>query len=194
MTTAREINKNAALIMIDVQKGFERADRWGRRDNPEAEANMERLQSAWLETGRPYVVVQHDSVQEGSTLAPSDPGHALKDFVKAGSASVHVHKSVNSAFYGTPNLDEWLRANDIDTVVICGITTNHCCETTARMAGNLGYRVIFPVDATHTFDQSASNGLSLTAEQLAIATAVSLDAGEFATVLTTNEVLASLEP
>lgn len=194
MSTVPELGKNAALIMIDVQKGFERADYWGRRDNPDAEANMERLQNAWLATGRPFVVVQHDALEEGSVLAPSDPGHTLKDFVQAGAASLHVHKNVNSAFYGTPNLDEWLRANDIDTVVICGITTDWCCETTARMAGNLGYRVIFPVDATHTFDQTASNGLSLTAEQLAIATVVSLDAGEFATVLTTDQVLAILEP
>jgi nicotinamidase-related amidase len=89
-------------------------------------------------------------------------------------------------------LDEWLRAANVNVVVICGIMTNICCETTARMAGNLGYQVLFPVDATHTFDMTASNGVSMSAEQLSAATVVSLDAGGFAKVLTTDEVLASL--
>jgi nicotinamidase-related amidase len=183
---------NAALIMIDVQKGFEREDRWGRRDNPDAEAHMESLQKTWLETKRPLVVVQHDSVEPGSTLAPSDPGNALKDFVALDSAALHVRKTVNSAFYGTPNLEAWLRENGIETIVVCGITTNHCCETTARMGGNLRFKVIFVADAMHTFDQTASNGLSLSAEDLTIATVVSLDAGGFATAATTSDVLASI--
>ena len=186
------IPDNAALIMIDVQKGFDRSDRWGRRDNPDAETNMSKLQDAWIESGRSFVVVAHDSLQENSTLSPSDPGNALKDFVRSSEATLQVRKNVNSAFYGSPDLDAWLKGSGIDTVVICGITTDHCCETTARMAGNLGYRVIFPLDATHTFDQTATNGVSLTAEELARATMVSLDAGEFARVVSTSEVLTSL--
>lgn len=183
---------NAALVMIDVQRGFERTDRWGRRDNPEAEENMAALQSAWVASGRPVVVVQHDSVETGSTLSPDDPGNALKDFVDVASASLHVRKHVNSAFYGTPNLEDWLRGQDIDTIVMCGITTNHCCETTARMGGNLGFAVIFVADATHTFDQTASNGMTLTAEELTKATIVSLDAGGFATAVTTHQLLDAL--
>lgn len=186
------IADNAALIMIDVQKGFDRVDRMGPRDNPHAEENMAKLQGAWLESERPYVIVQHDSVMDGSVLAPSDPGNALKDFINLDAADLHVRKSVNSAFFGEPNLDAWLRERHIDTIVIAGIQTNMCCETTARMGGNLGYRVIFALDATHTFDEKASNGLSLTAAQLAIATAVNLDGGGFAAVVSTDEVLDSL--
>lgn len=183
---------NAALVMIDVQKGFERADRWGRRDNPGAEERMEALQRTWLASNRPVVVVQHDSIEPGSTLALNDPGNALKEFVAVESAALHVRKTVNSAFYGTPSLESWLRETGIDTVVVCGITTNHCCETTARMGGNLGFSVIFVADAMHTFDQSASNGLSLSAEELTVATVVSLDAGGFATIATTDEVVAAV--
>jgi len=186
------IPANAALVMIDVQKGFERVDRWGRRDNPGAEEHMETLQRTWLETNRPLVVVQHDSIEPGSTLAPSDPGNALKEFVAVQAAALHVRKTVNSAFYGTPHLESWLRENGIETIVVCGITTNHCCETTARMGGNLGFQVFFVADAMHTFDQTASNGLSLTAEELTVATVVSLDAGGFAKVATTDEVVAAV--
>jgi nicotinamidase-related amidase len=186
------IPENAALVMIDVQKGFERADRWGRRDNPGAEEHMETLQRTWLETNRPLVVVQHDSIEPGSTLSPSDPGNALKEFVAVESAALHVRKAVNSAFYGTPNLESWLRENGIDTIVITGIMTNICCETTARMGGNLGFTVIYVPDAMHTFDLTASNGLSLTAEELTVATVVSLDAGGFATIATTDEVVAAV--
>jgi nicotinamidase-related amidase len=153
---------------------------------------MESLQNMWLETKRPLVVVQHDSIEPGSTLAPSDSGNALKEFVAVESAALHVRKTVNSAFYGAPSLEAWLRENSIDTIVVCGITTNHCCETTARMGGNLGFRVIFVADAMHTFDQTASNGLSLSAEELTVASVVSLDAGGFATVATTDEVVAAL--
>ena len=64
-----------------------------------------------------------------------------------------------------------------------GITTNHCCETTARMGGNLGYDVRFVIDATHTFDRG-----ELTADELAKATATNLH-GEFATVTRTEELL-----
>ena len=95
-------------------------------------------------------------------------------------------KTVNSAFYGTPDLDGWLRAEGINEITICGITTNHCCETTARMAGNLGYEVAFAIDATFTFDRLDPDGLVVSAEDLSRITATNLH-GEFATVVTTAE-------
>ena len=62
-------------------------------------------------------------------------------------------KTVNSSFHGEPSLDEWLDGQGIEQIYVCGITTNHCCETTARVGGNLGYDVRFVLDATHTFDR-----------------------------------------
>jgi nicotinamidase-related amidase len=49
-----------------------------------------------------------------------------------------VTKSVNSSFHGEPDLDAWLRGEGVGSIVVAGITTNHCCETTARVGGNLG--------------------------------------------------------
>ena len=66
------------------------------------------------------------------------------------------------------------------------------CETTARVAGNLGYAVTFVLDATHTFDRTGPDGTTLTAAELARATATNLH-GEFATVVSTAEVLEALD-
>jgi len=104
---------------------------------------------------------------------------------------VLVTKSVNSSFHGDPDLDAWLRGKAIGSFVLAGITTNHCVETTARVGGNLGYDVWFALDATHTFDRTGPDGTTMTADELARATATSIHE-EFATVVRTEQVLAAL--
>ena len=181
-----------ALIVIDMQRGFDDLDFWGPTANPECEANVVRLIEGWDAAGEPIVVVRHDSVSPASPLHPSDDGNALVDVVAAAPAAVLVSKSVNSAFYGDPDLGEWLQDRGIRELVICGIQTNMCVETTARMAGNLGYDVTVPIDATHTFDLKGSDGAVLTADELSRATAVNLSGGGFATVVSTEQLLATL--
>ncbi|MET9465266.1 cysteine hydrolase family protein [Streptomyces sp. NPDC006544] len=194
MTNEIEIAANSVLLVIDVQKGFDDADFWGPRNNPAAEANIAALMDAWQGSGRPVVIVRHASRQAGSVLAPDGPGYALKDFVaeRAGRAALHVTKSVNSSFYGTPDLADWLTRQNAAQVVVTGIQTNMCVETTARMAGNLGYEVLVPLDATHTFDLAAEDlpdAPRLTADQLATATAVNLQGGGFARIVTTGRLV-----
>ena len=92
------------------------------------------------------------SLPPGSTLAAGSPGNALKDVVADAPHELLVTKQVNSAFHGEPDLDAWLRGRGIRQLVLCGIQTNMCVETSARLAGNLGYDVVLPIDATHTFD------------------------------------------
>jgi nicotinamidase-related amidase len=176
---------SAALLVIDVQKAFDDEGFWGRRNNPSCEANVAALIAGWR---GPRIYVRHDSLEPGSPLAVGSPGNAFKDVV-TGSPDLLVTKHVNSAFYGSPDLHEWLSARGISSVVLCGITTNHCVETTARMAANLGYAVSFVLDATHTFDRAGPDGVVLTAGELARATATSLH-GEFASVVSTSEALA----
>lgn len=172
-----------ALVVVDAQRGFADLDFWGRRNNPDAEDNIEALVRHWQAQGWPIVVVVHASGNPGSPLHPSKEGHQLLPFLD-GVGDVLVTKSVNSSFHGEPNLDEWLSLRGLTQVVICGITTNHCCETTARVGGNLGYDVSFALDATHTFGRATPEGDNVSADELARVTATNLH-GEFATVVKT---------
>ena len=176
-----------ALVVVDVQRAFDDAAAWGARNNPECEANVAALIAAWREAGRPLVYVRHDSIEPGSTLQPGSPGNEFKDVV-SGRPDLLVAKHVNSAFYGEPDLHAWLQRQGLRSIALCGITTNHCVETTARMGGNLGYDVLFVLDATHTFDRVGPDGEVVSADDLARATAASLH-GEFATVTRTDEIL-----
>ena len=178
---------NTALLVIDVQRAFDDHDYWGERNSPDCEANVAALIGAWRDAGRPLVYVRHDSVEPGSPLAPGLPGNAFKDVV-SGEPDLLVTKHVNSAFYGDQDLNAWLRERGIGSIAVCGITTNHCVETTARMGANLGYDVLFALDATHTFDRTGPDGRVMGADELARATATSLH-GEFATVVQTADLV-----
>jgi nicotinamidase-related amidase len=173
-----------ALVVVDVQQGFD-DPAWGHRDNPACEANVALLVDAWRQAERPVVVVRHDSTSPVSPLRPGQPGNDLRPGM---AGDVLIAKSVNSAFYGDPDLHAWLTERGITRLTICGVTTNHCCETTARMAGNLGYDVTFVIDATHTFDRTGPDGTVIPAEEIARVTAANLH-GEFATVMTTRDAL-----
>ena len=177
------------LIVVDPQKAFT-DPAWGPRDNPHAEANIVRLLDAWRSARLPVVLVRHDSVHADSPLAPGAPGNAFHDGVD-GRHDLLVTKQVNSAFYGEPDLHAWLQSSGARALTICGITTDHCCSTTARMAGNLGYDVDFVLDATHCHDRALPDGTVIPAEQVARAAAASLH-GEFATVVTTEQAIAGV--
>lgn len=193
-----EITENAALVVVDVQQGFEEEEYWGPRNNPAADENIAGLIDAWQSSGRPVVFVRHDSPKPDSPLRVGYPGNAFKPYVeerrgKGSGAELFLTKSVNSAFYGTPNLGAWLDAAGVRQIVVAGIQTNMCAETTARMAGNLGYEVFFALDATYTFDGTGPWGWTLGAEELARATAVSLHGGGFAKVVRSAELIAAAE-
>jgi nicotinamidase-related amidase len=176
-----------ALVVVDVQKGFDDVSYWGERNNPDCERNVARLIAAWRARRWPIVFVRHDSVVPDSPLRSGSPGNEFKDVID-GEPDLLVTKSVHSAFLGEPNLDDWLRQHRIAGVVVCGIQTNMCCETTARMASDMGYEVLFVIDATHTFDIAAVEGKILRARELARVTALELDA-EFCQVVYTTELV-----
>ena len=176
-----------ALVVVDVQKGFDDVSYWGERNNPDCERNVARLIAAWRARRWPIVFVRHDSVVPDSPLRSGSLGNEFKEVID-GEPDLLVTKSVHSAFLGEPNLDDWLRQHRIAGVVVCGIQTNMCCETTARQAGDLGYDLMFAIDATHTFDILGANHQVYRAREIARYTALTLGA-DFGRVVATSELL-----
>ena len=178
-----------ALLVVDVQKGFEDPV-WGERNNPAAEDNIATLIDAWRAQGQPMVFVRHDSGEPDSPFTPGQPGNDLDEIV-TGEPDLFVTKSVNSAFHGEPDLAAWLRGEGIDRIAVCGIQTNMCCETTARVAANLGFEMDFVLDATYTFGLPSHDGGTVSADELSRVTAANLDP-EFGRVMSTREAVAAL--
>lgn len=177
-----------ALLLIDVQKAFDDPV-WGPRNNPGAEAAIARMLAAFRAKGLPVIHVKHDSVEPGSTLRPDRPGNAIKPQAAPLAGEPLFSKSVNSAFIGT-GLEEHLRSNGITALVVAGITTNHCVSTSTRMAGNLGFDTTLVSDACATFDFRDDEGVIPAATMHRIGLAELR--GEFATIATADEVIASL--
>jgi nicotinamidase-related amidase len=189
------LNNNAALVIIDVQNGFE-DPRWGHRNNPQAEQNIADLLGVWRASGRAVYFIRHMSRGIDSPLRPGQQGNEIKEIVKPISGEPVIEKQVNSAFIGT-GLEQRLRTNRHETLVIVGLVAEHCVSTTARMAGNLGFDTYVVSDATASFDSIGPNGKTYPAELVHELSLATLN-GEFATVLTTAEVIelaaADLQP
>jgi len=166
------------LLVIDVQQAFDDPN-WGARNNPDAEGNIGRLLAAWRATGEPVVHVRHFNEGAGGRFARQAPGFQAKPEARELAGESVVLKTVNSAFIGT------------DLVVCVGITTDHCVSTTVRMAANYGYTTTIVSDATATFERTGPDGRHWTAEDMHASALASLN-DEFATVLTTDQVLAEL--
>lgn len=180
------IKANAALVAIDVQRGFD-DPKWGRRNNPAMEANGKALIAAWRATGRPIVHTRHDSVTAGSPLTPGTPGNAFKPGFEPLSGELVVAKTVNSAFIGT-DLEAWLRRAGIAQLVLFGIATDMCVSTTARMGANLGFDIIVAADACHSWDQTGYDGRPIEGDVVHHANLATLNT-EFARVADTAELL-----
>ena len=180
---------NPALILVDMQQGLD--DPWyGVRNNPGAETNAGRLLAAWRAQNWPLVHIQHLSTNPESPLFPGKPGVPHKPEVAPETGEMVMQKNVNSGFIGT-NLEQWLREDKIEQVVICGLTTNHCVETTTRMAGNLGFDAVLAHDACAAHDLTGPEGTHYSADQVPAMSLANI-ASEFATVLSTDEILGGL--
>ncbi len=175
-----------ALLIIDVQKGLDDPS-LGTRNNPDAESNMALLISEWRRQNLPVIFVRHCSVEPNSLLRPELPGNAFKDEVYPLADEKQFSKSVNSAFIGT-GLAQYLHEQKISSLVITGLTTDHCVSASTRMASDLGFNVTLISDATAAFGRRGYDGTWYSAEDIHKVNLVSLD-GEFCTVRSTKEVL-----
>ncbi|MBE7220599.1 MAG: cysteine hydrolase [Caulobacteraceae bacterium] len=182
---------DTALIVIDVQHAFDIWEAEGRRrNNPDAVARIADLLGGFRAQGLPVFHVRHASTDPQSRFRPSDPGYTVKAEARERDGETVIVKQVNSAFIGT-DLEARLRASGLTRLVICGATTNHCVETTTRMAGNLGFDATLVQDATWTFDRIGPDGTLHRAADIQAMTLSNLYE-EFATIRSTAEVLASI--
>lgn len=174
-----------ALILIDIQKGFDNIEYWGgQRNNPDAEHNCSELLKIWRNRNLPIFHIKHCSSNPNSLLHETNEGNEFKDIVKPIDGETIIKKNVNSAFIGT-DLKERLDATKISKLVIVGLTTDHCVSTTTRMAGNFGYDAYLVSDATATFNKKGVDGQNFSADLIHQTALASLNE-EFATVITTE--------
>lgn len=190
------IPPNAALLLIDVQRGFEPSS-WGywappggSRNNPGAERVIARLLGAWRAYELPVLHVKHDPVNRRSPLRTRSAGNEISAFAQPIGDEPVYRKRVNSAFIGT-TLERDLRTRRVDTLVVAGLTTDHCVSTSVRMASNLGFTTLLVSDATATFDRVGPDGELYPAESIHRTALASLHE-EFAIVVTADMVFRGL--
>jgi nicotinamidase-related amidase len=138
----------SALLAIDVQDSFKAGDRWARRSNPHFEDNLQRLIAAYRAARLPVIFVLHSDEDEHFSV--DSPSYKLMDFLTPRPGEPLLHKTTRNCFTST-NLQQQLTARGVRRLIVTGIQTEQCCETTARLAADLGYDVDFVTEATLTF-------------------------------------------
>jgi nicotinamidase-related amidase len=138
----------SALLVVDAQDSFKATPRWERRNNLEFEKNVGALIEAYRVAGLPVVFFLHTDSDEG--FATDSPFFKLMDFIKPLPDEPVLIKNTRNCFTSTP-LQPYLLEKGVRRVTIAGIQMEQCCETTARVAADLGYAVDFVTEATMTF-------------------------------------------
>ena len=181
------IKKNPALLLVDIQKAFLEKDYPGLiRNNENAEFICGKILKKWRTLDLPIIHVRHSSTNPESKLHKSRPGFEFNDYVTPLETEMVLTKEVNSAFIGT-NLENILIKSHIDTLVIVGMTTNHCISTTVRMSGNLGFDTYLISDSTACYNAKGLNGEIIDCNTIYNSALASLQE-EFATVIDSKEL------
>ena len=181
------IKKNPALLLVDIQKAFLEKDYPGLiRNNEHAEFICGKILKKWRTLDLPIIHVRHSSTNPESKLHKSRPGFEFNDYVRPLETEMVLTKEVNSAFIGT-NLENILIKSQIDTLVIVGMTTNHCISTTVRMSGNLGFDTYLISDSTACYNTKGLNGEIIACNTIYNSALASLQE-EFATVIDSKEL------
>ena len=141
-------HEHSALLVVDAQDSFKQSPRWERRSNLDFEAHVGQLVESFRSAGRPVYFILHTDGDEH--FETTSPHFKLMDFLAPQPSEPVLVKNTRNAFTST-DLGRRLDAAGIKRIAITGIQTEQCCETTARLAADLGYDVDFVLDATLTF-------------------------------------------
>jgi len=180
---------NTALILIDVQQSFVHRPYYQAASAAKFLERTNALVAGCMRLNVPVVRVLHvDAPDEASNPFSLRSGHVrpidgLADFKPA----AEFQKSRHSALVGT-GLSVWLREHGIGRLIVAGIRTEQCCETTTRHASDEGFEVDYVAEATLTFDMKHLDGSPLPAADIvARTTAVLKD--RFATICSVEQAL-----
>lgn len=179
---------NTALLVIDVQESFrQRSDEWAHTANPSVIDNVAALVAHAREIGDPVIWITHSEPGTGGVFDPENGFTHIVDDLRPDITDLQLTKTTVNAFTST-DLEDQLNAAGIDTVVVCGIRTEQCCETTSRVAADLGFTVRFVTDATTTSAITATDTYAeVSGEDLMRRTESILAARGFASILTTAQ-------
>lgn len=178
-----------ALLVIDVQASFAHRPYFSEQDVPAFLDAQNALIASCLAAQIPVVRVLHTD----GPKSPDNPFALASGLVRPlegllpFEAAATFTKSRHSALVGT-GLDVWLTEHGIGHLVVSGIRTEQCCETTTRHASDLGWKVDFVLDATLTFDMTQADGTTLSAADIKARTAAVLQ-GRFARVCSVAQAL-----
>ncbi|MEO6301453.1 MAG: isochorismatase family protein [Paracoccaceae bacterium] len=180
-----------ALVVIDTQQAFV-ADRdagypWA---NVDADIRIGALITAFRTAGLPVVHVHHHGLDPADNFHRENPLSAPMAVAAPVADEAVVIKHSSSAFVGT-GLETMLREAGFDRLVLCGGAANYCVESTARMAGDLGFQTTVVGDALINFQKTLRDGRVMPAQDVLAVTLANLD-GEFARIASSDEVLAEL--
>ena len=180
------------LIVIDAQESFRHRPYYTEQDMPSYLSAQNALIAGCVARSLPIVRIFHvDGPPTADNAFAVESGHivaiqGLADF----EAAATLHKSRHSALVGS-GLEVWLHQNQIGKMIVSGIRTEQCCETTTRHASDLGFAVDYALDATLTWDMLQSDGSTLSAADITMRTATVLHE-RFAHVASAQAVLARM--
>lgn len=177
-----------ALLVIDAQESFrQRPDEWAATANPGVIDNISQLVAYARRSGDAVVWVTHSEPGSGGVFDPANGFVRVVSDLDPQSDEIAVTKTTVDAFTST-DLEDQLRRRGVGRVVVCGIRTEQCCETTARMAADLGFTVEFVTDATTTSAIEATDGLAaVSGDEIMQRTESILAARGFATIVRTAD-------
>ncbi|WP_035854410.1 cysteine hydrolase family protein [Cryptosporangium arvum] len=191
----------SALIVLDVQESFRQRPLWAAVSNPAIVERVSALVAAARSRGDLVVWVLH---AEPGSDTPFDPasGHVRLIAPLAARPGEPVLTKTSRNAFTTTNLQQLLTEAGIRRLVVTGIQTEQCCETTARLAADYGYDVTFVTDATATFpiphrDATASDLDTILADPRTLGVDAILErteyalAGRFARIASTGELVAN---
>lgn len=187
-------SKRTALLVIDVQQSFRQRPYWSEDEAPAFFANLQQVVDRATDAGMPVLQVFHTDDSEGpqGAFSRSSGFVATLPELRIDPEAV-FYKQVHSALFGRneegATLEQWLREHGIERVVVTGIRTEQCCETTTRHASDLGFEVRYVTDATLTFPMTSPAGRTYSAQDIRDRTELVL-AGRFATIVTPEAALA----